>query len=104
MCATFSDDGKHCTHQPRIDRNPTSMRVLFTIQPPAERQVCTSTAEPDMDDNDRNDVSSRERIDLEDADQVRYWTNHMGVTLAQLRDAMRHVGAKVADVRRYLGR
>ena len=57
-----------------------------------------------MDAPDHAEIARRERIDLDDRECVRYWMNHMGVTAAQLRDAIRHVGAKVADVRRYLGR
>jgi hypothetical protein len=45
-----------------------------------------------------------QRIDLDDAYQVRYWTSELVVTEQELRKAVELVGTDVADVRRALVR
>jgi hypothetical protein len=44
------------------------------------------------------------RIDLDDAYQVRYWTSELVVTEQELRKAVELVGTDLADIRRALAR
>ena len=44
------------------------------------------------------------RIDLNDAGQVRYWTTNLAVTDAQLRAAVEAVGSEPQKIRDYLAR
>ena len=43
-------------------------------------------------------------IDLKERGDILYWSRRLACTEYQLRAATRAVGAKAADVRRYLGR
>lgn len=45
-----------------------------------------------------------DRIDLEEPGEVRYWCSRLECSEAQLRAAVRAVGAKAADVRFFLKR
>jgi hypothetical protein len=53
-----------------------------------------------MSDN-KDDTGSpdRDRINLNEDYEVRYWTNHLGITEAQLRFLIRDVGDSVSAVR-----
>jgi len=44
------------------------------------------------------------RIDVNEAHEVRYWTQTLGVTEAQLRSAVAAAGVEVKDIRTYLGK
>jgi Protein of unknown function (DUF3606) len=58
-----------------------------------------------MPDNTANrGPADRSRINVHEDYEVRYWTNHFGITAAQLHAAVRAVGPMVADVRRHLGK
>ena len=43
-------------------------------------------------------------IDLEQASEILYWSQRLGCSEQQLREAVRAVGRNAASVRRYLGR
>ena len=58
-----------------------------------------------MSDNTTNRGSAdRNRINIHEDYEVRYWCAHFGVTAAQLHAAVRAVGTMAADVRRYMGK
>jgi hypothetical protein len=48
--------------------------------------------------------ADRSRINVNESWEVRWWTQELGVTEDQLRDAVRQVGVSAAAVRRHLGR
>ena len=56
--------------------------------------------------DDRQKVGSpdRDRINLSEDYEVRYWTNALGVSEAQLREAVQAAGPMADAVRRHLGR
>jgi hypothetical protein len=56
-----------------------------------------------MDDKQNTGTPDRDRINLQEAYEVRYWTNHLGVTEAQLRALVRDVGNSVTAIRKELG-
>lgn len=58
-----------------------------------------------MSDNLQNrGPADRSRINVHEPWEVRYWTQELGVTEAQLRAAVNAVGVSAAAVRRHLGR
>jgi len=46
----------------------------------------------------------RSRINVNEAHELRYWTQALGVTEAQLREAVQAVGASATAVRKHLGK
>lgn len=44
----------------------------------------------------------RDRVDLDDADEVRWWCKVLGVTEEELRQTVRHFGADAVQVRKHL--
>lgn len=48
--------------------------------------------------------ADRQRINMSEDYEVRYWTQALGVTEAQLRDAVKAVGDRAEAVRRHLGK
>ncbi|RRN78261.1 MULTISPECIES: DUF3606 domain-containing protein [Pseudoxanthomonas] len=56
--------------------------------------------------DDRKEVGSpdRDRINLSEDYEVRYWTEALGVSEQQLREAVAAVGSTADAVRRHLGR
>ncbi|QYJ19984.1 DUF3606 domain-containing protein [Achromobacter sp. ES-001] len=46
----------------------------------------------------------RSRINVNEAHELRYWTQALGVTEGQLREAVQAVGASAAAVRKHLGK
>ena len=54
--------------------------------------------------NDLPDRTLGQRIDLMRETDVAYWCRIFDVTIDQLREAVRHVGHQVGEVRRYLSR
>jgi hypothetical protein len=56
------------------------------------------------DDRTNRGSPDRDRIDLNDPDEVRNWTKSLGVTEDQLREAVRTVGSQAAKVREHLGK
>ena len=45
----------------------------------------------------------RDRIDMNDPDEVRNWTKSLGVSKEQLAEAVRAVGSQASKVREHLG-
>ena len=57
-----------------------------------------------MSDNKSNrGAPDRDRIDVNDPDEVRNWTKSLGVSKEQLEEAVRAVGPVAAKVREHLG-
>ncbi|WP_081759931.1 DUF3606 domain-containing protein [Pseudoxanthomonas suwonensis] len=56
--------------------------------------------------DDRNNPGrpDRDRINLNEDYEVRYWTGALGVTEQELRDAVQAVGSTAEAVRRHLGK
>jgi hypothetical protein len=56
------------------------------------------------DDPNKRGPQDRTRINVNEPHEVRYWTQTLGVTEAQLRSAVAAAGVEVKDVRVYLGK
>ena len=56
------------------------------------------------DDPNKRGPQDRTRINVNEPHEVRYWTETLGVTEAQLRSAVAAAGVEVKDVRVYLGK
>ena len=46
----------------------------------------------------------RDRIDVSEEHECRYWTERLGVTYAVLKAAVLKAGPRASDVRKYLGK
>lgn len=57
-----------------------------------------------VDDLSKRGPQDATRIDVNEAHEVRYWTQTLGVTEAQLRSAVAAAGVEVKDIRTYLGK
>jgi hypothetical protein len=51
-----------------------------------------------VDDKSRRGPQDRNRINLNEPYEVKYWSRIFGVSEEELRDAVRHVGNSVDDV------
>ena len=56
------------------------------------------------DDKQDRGSPDRDRIDLNDPDEVRNWTESLGVSREQLEQAVRAVGDRADNVRSHLGK
>lgn len=56
------------------------------------------------DDLSKRGPQDAARIDVNESHEVRYWTQTLGVTEAQLRLAVAAAGVEVKDIRTYLGK
>lgn len=56
------------------------------------------------DDKDKVGKPDRDRINVNEPYEVKYWCSQFGVTEQRLREAVKAVGPMVADVKRYLGK
>lgn len=56
------------------------------------------------DDKSQTGSPDRDRINLEEDYEVRYWTEALGVTAEELRSAVAAVGSTATVVRRHLGK
>lgn len=56
------------------------------------------------DDMTNRGPQDRARINVNEAHELRYWTKELGVTEAQLKDAVNAVGVSAAAVRKHLGK
>jgi hypothetical protein len=56
------------------------------------------------DDKSNRGSPDRDRIDLSDADEVRNWTQALGVSKEELESAVRAAGNSAARVREHLGK
>lgn len=54
------------------------------------------------DDLTKRGKADRDRINVNEAHEVRYWTKALGVSEAQLREAVDQAGVMAADVRKLL--
>lgn len=54
------------------------------------------------DDLTKRGKADRDRINVNEVHEVRYWTKALGVSEAQLRDAVAQAGVMAADVRKLL--
>lgn len=57
---------------------------------------------PMSDDKSQTGSPDRDRINLEEDYEVRYWTEALGVTAEELRKAVAAVGSTATAVRRHL--
>ena len=57
-----------------------------------------------MDDKQNTGSPDRDRINLQEDYEVRYWTKTLGVTAEELRMAVEAVGSTADAVRRHLGK
>ena len=55
------------------------------------------------DDKANRGSPDRDRIDMNDPDEVRNWTKSLGVSKEQLEEAVRAVGSVASKVRQHLG-
>lgn len=56
------------------------------------------------DDRERRGPQDHHRINVNEDFEVRWWTNELGITGAELRAAVAAVGVMAIDVREYLAR
>lgn len=56
------------------------------------------------DDLKNRGGQDRVRINVQEAHEVRYWTQELGVSREQLEQAVKAVGVMSADVRKHLGK
>lgn len=56
------------------------------------------------DDLSKRGPQDRSRINVNEAHELRYWTQALGVTEAKLREAVKAVGPSAAAVREHLGK
>jgi hypothetical protein len=56
------------------------------------------------DDKSNRGTADRQRIDINDPDEVRNWTQSFGVSKEELQRAVAAAGPMASQVREYLGR
>ncbi len=56
------------------------------------------------DDKSNRGSPDRDRIDINDLDEIRNWTQSLGVSSEDLQRAVRAVGTQASRVREYLGK
>jgi hypothetical protein len=56
------------------------------------------------DDKSKTGAADRDRINVDEDYELRYWTQALDVTPEQLREAVAAVGPMAKDVRRHLGK
>jgi Protein of unknown function (DUF3606) len=56
------------------------------------------------DDPKRRVTPDRSRISMSEEHEVRYWTEHLGITKEELQKAVNKVGNSAAAVRKELGK
>jgi hypothetical protein len=67
--------------------------------------ACVALQEITMSDDKSNRGNpDRQRIDISDPDEVRNWTQSLGVTESKLEEAVKAVGPQESKVREYLGK
>jgi hypothetical protein len=55
------------------------------------------------DDKSNRGTPDRDRIDMNDPDEIRNWTKSLGVSKEQLEQAVKAVGSHASKVKDYLG-
>lgn len=56
------------------------------------------------DDKKKTGTADRDRINVNEDYEVQYWTKALGITAAQLKEAVKAVGPTSAAVRNHLGK
>ncbi len=56
------------------------------------------------DDKKKTGTPDRDRINVNEDYEVQYWTKALGITAAQLKEAVKAVGPISAAVRKHLGK
>jgi hypothetical protein len=56
------------------------------------------------DDTAKRDYRDRDRINVHEDYELRYWTKELGVTPEKLKQTVEKMGVMVADVRKALGK
>ena len=56
------------------------------------------------DDLTKRGPADAKRVNIHEAHEVKYWTQHLSVTEQQLKDCVKKVGVMVDDVKRCLGK
>ncbi|HEX4334663.1 MAG TPA: DUF3606 domain-containing protein [Polyangiaceae bacterium] len=56
------------------------------------------------DDPNKRGPADRERINIHEPWELRYWADHFGVTEQQIIDCVKKVGVMVKDVKKCLGK
>ena len=56
------------------------------------------------DDPNKRGPADRQRVNVNEPHEVRYWSEKWGVTEQQLRDAVNRAGVMVTDVAKALGK
>lgn len=56
------------------------------------------------DDTNKSGQGDRQRINVNQDHEVKYWTQALGVSEQQLKDAVKTAGVMAEDVRRHLGK
>jgi hypothetical protein len=56
------------------------------------------------DDTTKRDYRDRDRINVQEDYELRYWTKELGVTPEKLKQTVEKVGKMVIDVRQALGK
>ena len=56
------------------------------------------------DDTSKSGQGDRQRINVNQPHEVRYWTETLGISEQQLKDAVKTAGVMAEDVRRHLGK
>jgi Protein of unknown function (DUF3606) len=56
------------------------------------------------DDTAKRDYRDRDRINVHEDYELRYWTKELGVTPEQLKQTVEKMGVMVTDVRKALGK
>ena len=59
---------------------------------------------PGMDDKTKKAAQDRQRINLSEDYELRYWTETLGITAEKLRETVNRVGPMASDVRQALGK
>jgi hypothetical protein len=56
------------------------------------------------DDTTNRGSQDRKRINVNEPHEVRYWTQALGISEAELRESVKRVGVMAEDVKRALGK
>jgi hypothetical protein len=83
-----------------LEENSGGRSKLWRIRYPAEQRTeCTMS-----DDTTKRDYRDRDRINIHEDYELRYWTKELGVTPEKLKQTVEKVGVMATDVRKALGR
>jgi len=96
------------SNRSRRPRTFPARRRAAVLQPTAHGRCIVGASNKEIhtmaDDLSTRGPQDATRIDVNEAHEVRYWTQTLGVTEAQLRSAVAAAGVEVKDIRTYLGK